>query len=247
MTEAPEPLDRPAFYALAPGGWRDYWSLLHPPYTVWHLSYVVLGAAIAPQLHVRWLAETVLAFFLAMGIGAHALDELHGRPLGTSIPRGLLIGLAIAGLAGAAALGVDGALESTAWIWVLIPAGVFLVVAYNLELLGGAVHSDVWFAAAWGGFPAITAYVAQTGRVSAAAVLMAGGCTIVSLAQRVLSTPVRRLRRRVVEVTGEIRLDDGSVEPLDAGALRATPERALRLLSLAVPLVAAALLVARLA
>jgi hypothetical protein len=247
MTEAPEPLDRPAFYALAPGGWRDYWSLLHPPYTVWHLSYVVLGAAIAPQLHVRWLAETVLAFFLAMGIGAHALDELHGRPLGTSIPRGLLIGLAIAGLAGAAALGVDGALESTGWIWVLIPAGVFLVVAYNLELLGGAVHSDVWFAAAWGGFPAITAYVAQTGRVSAAAVLMAGGCTIVSLAQRVLSTPVRRLRRRVVEVTGEIRLDDGSVEPLDAGALRATPERALRLLSLAVPLVAAALLVARLA
>jgi hypothetical protein len=247
MTEAPEPLDRPAFYALAPGGWRDYWSLLHPPYTVWHLSYVVLGAAIAPQLHVRWLAETVLAFFLAMGIAAHALDELHGRPLGTSIPRGLLIGLAIAGLTGAAALGVDGALESTAWIWVLIPAGVFLVVAYNLELLGGAVHSDVWFAAAWGGFPAITAYVAQTGRVSAAAVLMAGGCTIMSFAQRVLSTPVRRLRRRVVEVTGEIRLDDGSVEPLNAGALRAAPERALRLLSLAVPFVAAALLVARLA
>jgi hypothetical protein len=247
MTEAPEPLDRPAFYALAPGGWRDYWSLLHPPYTVWHLSYVVLGAAIAPQLHVRWLAETVLAFFLAMGIGAHALDELHGRPLGTSIPRGLLIGLAIAGLTGAAALGVDGALESTAWIWMLIPAGVFLVVAYNLELLGGAVHSDVWFAAAWGGFPAITAYVAQTGRVSAAAVLMAGGCTIMSFAQRVLSTPVRRLRRRVVEVTGEIRLDDGSVEPLNAGALRAAPERALRLLSLAVPFVAAALLVARLA
>jgi hypothetical protein len=247
MTEAPEPLDRPAFYALAPGGWRDYWSLLHPPYTVWHLSYVVLGAAIAPQLHVRWLAETVLAFFLAMGIAAHALDELHGRPLGTSIPRGLLIGLAIAGLTGAAALGVDGALESTAWIWMLIPAGVFLVVAYNLELLGGAVHSDVWFAAAWGGFPAITAYVAQTGRVSAAAVLMAGGCTIMSFAQRVLSTPVRRLRRRVVEVTGEIRLDDGSVEPLDAGALRAAPERALRLLSLAVPFVAAALLVARLA
>jgi hypothetical protein len=247
MTEAPEPVDRPAFYALAPGGWRDYWSLLHPPYTVWHLSYVVLGAAIAPELHVRWLVETAVAFFLAMGIAAHALDELHGRPLGTSIPRGLLIGLAVVGLAGAAALGVDGALESTAWIWLLIPAGVFLVVAYNLELFGGAVHSDVWFAAAWGGFPALTAFVAQTGRLTVAAALIAVGCTVLSLAQRVLSTPVRRLRRHVVEVTGEIRLDDGSVEPLDTGALRAAPERALRLLSLAVPLVAAALLVARLA
>ena len=37
--------DRPAFYALAPGGWRDWWTLLHPPYTLWHLSYVALGAA----------------------------------------------------------------------------------------------------------------------------------------------------------------------------------------------------------
>src|SRR5437899_2261109 len=38
----------PAFYALKAGGWRDYWTLLHPPYTVWHLPYVLLGAAFAP-------------------------------------------------------------------------------------------------------------------------------------------------------------------------------------------------------
>ena len=29
---------RPAFYAAAPGGWRDWWTLLHPPYTAWHLA-----------------------------------------------------------------------------------------------------------------------------------------------------------------------------------------------------------------
>jgi len=41
---------RPAFYALAPGGWRDYVTLLHLPYTLWHLSYVVIGACLAPHV-----------------------------------------------------------------------------------------------------------------------------------------------------------------------------------------------------
>ena len=52
--------ERPAFYALAPGGWRDWWTLLHPPYTAWHLSYVVIGASLAPDVNLRWLGETVL-------------------------------------------------------------------------------------------------------------------------------------------------------------------------------------------
>jgi hypothetical protein len=237
--------ERPAFYALPPGGWRDYWTLLHPPYTVWHLSYVVIGAAIAPEMDGRWLGETLLAFFLAMGLAAHALDELHDRPLRTGIPDGALKAIAVVGLAGAAALGVDGALESTMWIWVLIPIGVFLVVAYNLEVFAGAVHSDAWFALAWGGFPAIVAYVAQTGTLRPEALAVALFCTVVSVAQRVLSTPVRRLRRHVAGVAGTITLDDGSSETIDAASLRAAPERALRLLSFAMPALALALLLAR--
>jgi hypothetical protein len=70
---------RPAFYALAPGGWRDYVTLLHPPYTLWHLSYVAIGAALAPHVEVERLVATLVAFFLAVGIGAHALDELNGH------------------------------------------------------------------------------------------------------------------------------------------------------------------------
>ena len=79
---------RPAFYALRPGGWRDYLNLLHPPYTAWHLSYVVVGGCLAPSVPWGRLGLTVLAFALAMGVGAHALDELNGRPLATAIPRG---------------------------------------------------------------------------------------------------------------------------------------------------------------
>ncbi|MBI3648356.1 MAG: hypothetical protein HY240_06375 [Actinobacteria bacterium] len=237
--------ERPAFYALPPGGWRDYWSLLHPPYTLWHLSYVAIGAAMAPRVNARWLGETLLAFFLAMGLAAHALDELHGRPLRTRIPGGALRAIAVLGLAGAVALGVDGTIEVSAWIAVAIPVGIFLVAAYNLELFGGAFHSDLWFSLAWGGFPALTAFLAQAGTIRPGALLAAAFCAVTAAAQRALSTPVRRLRRQVIAVSGEIVLAGGEREPLDAAALRAAPERALRLLSVAMPVLAAALLVAR--
>lgn len=237
---------RAAFYALSPGGWRDFWTLLHPPYTIWHLSYVVIGASLAPEVNVRWLLETLAAFFLAMGVAAHALDELHGRPLRTRIPAGVLIGLAAVGLAGAVALGVHGTVEVSGWLWPFIGVGGFLVVAYNLELFGGAFHTNLWFALAWGAFPVLTAAFAQTATVTIAAVLAAAAGAAISAAQRVLSTPVRRLRRNVSAVRGELTLTDGSSEVLDASTLRDAPEGALRWLSVAMPLLAVALLVARL-
>ena len=237
---------KPAFYALSPGGWRDYWTLLHPPYTLWHLSYVAIGAALAPELRVGWWLETTAAFFLAMGVAAHALDELNGRPLRTRIPQGVLIGLAVVGLAGALAIGVHGAMAATPWIWALMPIGAFLVLAYNLELAHGWFHSDLWFALAWGGFPVVVAYVAQTGTLSIGAFLAAAGCVALSAAQRTLSTPVRRLRRQVTGVTGTIALEDGTAEPIDAGTLGHAPEAALRLLSISVPLLAAGMIAAKL-
>ena len=239
--------ERPAFYALQPGSWGDFWTLLHPPYTLWHLSYVVMGAATAPTLRVRWLVETLVAFFLAMGIAAHALDELHGRPLRTRIPDGVLWTLAAVGLAGAVALGVDATVQVSPWIWAFIGAGVFLVAAYNLELFGGAFHSDLWFALAWGAFPALTAAFAQTAQVQPQAVIVAAACAAISAAQRTLSTPVRRLRRHVASVEGTLTLRDGTQEPIDAAGLRAAPELALRWMSLAMPLLAIVLLLARLA
>jgi hypothetical protein len=235
---------RPAFYALAPGGWRDWWTLLHPPYTAWHLSYVAFGAVTVPVLDLYRLGMTLLGFFLGLGFAAHALDELRGRPLGTSIPDRVLQVVAVVSLIGAAAVGVVGVVQVSAWLAVFIAAGVFLVVAYNLEVFGGAFHSDVWFAVAWGGFPAITGAFAQDGRLTVAAVLVAGACVAISAAQRELSTPVRRLRRRVASVDGTITLRDGSVEPIGAEAIGAAPEAALKLLSLAMPILAVALVIA---
>ena len=236
---------RPAFYALAPGGWRDWWTLLHPPYTLWHLSYVAMGAATAAEVNLYRLGMSLLGFFLGVGLAAHALDELRGRPLRTSISDRVLAILAIVSLAGAAAVGIVGILQVSAWLAAFIITGAFLVVAYNLELFGGSFHSDVWFAVAWGGFPALTGAFAQDGRLRVAAVLVAGASVAISAAQRALSTPVRRLRRRVVAVEGTITLRDGTTEPMGADVIRTAPEAALKLLALAMPLLATALVISR--
>jgi hypothetical protein len=111
---------RPAFYALAPGGWRDYVTLLHPPYTLWHLSYVAVGAGLAPVLAWDRLGLALAAFFLGMGVGAHALDELRGRPLQTRIPARVLWALAAVSIAGAVAIGIFASVAYTPWLAPLV-------------------------------------------------------------------------------------------------------------------------------
>jgi hypothetical protein len=242
----PEADPRPAYYAAESGGWRDWWTLLHPPYTGWHLSYAVIGAALAPRVQTSRLIATVLAFFLAVGLAAHALDELRDRPLRTRIPSWALVLVVVAGLLGALVLGVYGVARVG---WVLVPfmvAGPVLVIAYNAELFGGAVHTDLGFAAAWGAFPVLTAYVAQTGTLAVAPVLAALGALALSAAQRRLSTPARNIRRRATSVDGTLTFADGQVVRLTAEELIAPLERALRAGSWAIMLLAAALAVARL-
>jgi hypothetical protein len=242
---APRPLERPAFYALRPGGWRDLLTLLHPPFTAWHLSYVAIGAAAAPQLHAGRLAAALAAFFLGVGVCAHALDELQGRPLRTRLSDRTLVLLAAVSLAGAVAIGVAGAIAVSAWLIPFVAAGAFLVIAYNLELFGGRFHSDAWFAAAWGAFPALTGYWICALALGVDAALVAAGCFMLSVAQRKLSTPVRTLRRRTASVDGTQRLTDGTAVSLDAARLAAPLDGALRAMAWAVVLLAVGLVVAR--
>jgi hypothetical protein len=235
----------PAFYAIQGGGWRDWWTILHPPYTVWHLSYIAIGAAVAPVVRFPRLGATLLAFFLAVGIGAHALDELNGRPLRTNISASLLKAAAGVSLIGAVAIGVVGVSRVGVSLIPFIAFGAFIVLGYNLEIWNGAFHNDFWFALAWGAFPAFTGFWAMAGTFRISGVLAAAACFFLSAAQRTLSTPVRALRRRTSKVVGQIERTDGTVERLDRAALTAAPEKALRALSVAVPMIAAAAVVAR--
>ena len=126
---------RPAFYALRAGGWRDYVTLLHPPYTAWHLSYVVVGGCLAAGVPWGRLGLTVLAFSLAHGrrrararraLRASARDGASRararrprRRLGRSPP---------------ARSGSPWRVELQPLAAAAVAIGAFLVPAYNLEL-----------------------------------------------------------------------------------------------------------------
>jgi hypothetical protein len=242
--------DGPAFYT-EPGflrrRWqRDWWALLHPPYTAWHLAYVVIGACLLSPVSVSRLVATLVAFFLAVGVGAHALDELHGRPLRTELPEWVLITAGALGVGGAVAIGLAGVVVVGPWLLAFVAAGIVLALGYNLELFGGRLHNDVTFAVAWGAFPVVTAAFAQRGHLGLAALVAGIFGYLTAAAQRQLSTPARNLRRRTVAVHGELLSVDGSTTSLDAEMLRAPLERALRALSGAMVALAVALAVARL-
>jgi hypothetical protein len=247
---AAEPSPRPAFYALRPGGWRDLVTVLHPPYTLWHVSNVAIGAAAAPHIHAGRLAAAIGAFFLAVGVGAHALDELNGRPLGTQLSERTLLALGAGGLGGALAIGVAGIVFVSPTLLPLVLFGGFIAPAYNLEWLGGRLHTDFWLAASWGGFSALTGWwVNSLGlhsvREAIAACAAVLACFFLTTVQRRLSTPVRELRRRTVAVEGVQRLGDGTVRRLDRAAMAAPLDGALLGLSIAVPLLAVAAVAVR--
>jgi hypothetical protein len=244
------PEQRPAFYSLRPGGWRDLVSVLHPPYTAWNLANVCFGAAAAAQIHTDRFIATLAAFFLAVGISAHTLDELNGRPMKTQLSDRTLIALAATSLAGAIGIGVAGCIIISATLIPFVLAGGFFVVAYNLELFGGRFHTDFWLAFAWAAFPALTSWWVNTLslasiEVDVAGALVAAGCFGLVSVQRILSTPVRRLRRKTVSVSGEQRLDDGTVIPLTVAEISGPLDASLRGLAWAVVVLSIGLVVIR--
>jgi hypothetical protein len=209
---------------------------------VWHLSYVLLGAALAPSPDPKIVAGALVAFGLAVGVGAHAFDELNGRPLRTHIPSPVLVALGTAALLAAVAIGLVGATMVGLPFLLFVAAGASIVVLYAFE--APLVHSDVGFAVGWGSFPvAATAYA--TGAHPVPTALAAFAAALLSLAQRRLSTRARSIRRRAVKVTGELVYADGSREAIDARGLIGAAEGALSIMWIALLAVSLAVLLAR--
>ncbi len=229
--------DQAAFYARTGSRRADLVSLLHLPYTLWHVSYVAIGAALADTIDWLILAGSLLAFIVGLGVGAHALDEVKSRPLATSLSDRTLWVLGCGAMLVAAVIAVVGAFVVSPWVAAWGGAGVLLATGYALEW--PVIHSDLGFALAWGGFPVLVGYWAQTQSIDLSVFAVSAAATLLSLAQRRLSTPARFVRRR----TGE------SVATFDGGRqweraeLLATWERPLRLMAWAMAALAIGLLI----
>ncbi|HQU26057.1 MAG TPA: hypothetical protein PLS29_03390 [Acidimicrobiales bacterium] len=239
----------PAFYAaprfLQSRRAREWWTVLHPPYTALHLSLVTIGACLSAPTNAVKLVATLGAFLLAVGVGAHSLDELNGRPLATTIPGWQLVGASTLGLGGAVALGVVGMIVVSPYLAAFIVVGFGVALAYNLELFGGRLHTGTVLVLSWGAFPVLTAYFAQHGTLSAGAVGAAIFGALLTRIQRQLSTPARVLRRRTRALDGTIEYLDGESRPITRASLLAPLEDALRTLCWAGPVLALTLAAVR--
>jgi hypothetical protein len=232
--------DRPAFYAPTGSLVGDVVSLLHVPYTLWHLSYIPIGAALAPALDLRILTGTLAAFLFGLGIGAHALDEVKSRPLGTRLSDRALWWLGTGAMAVAMAIAIAGGFVVSPWVPLWAAVGIVLAVGYALEW--PVLHTDLGFGLAWGAFPLLVGYWAQTETVTVPVVVIAGAATLLSLAQRALSTPARFVRRHTIEAVTRFDRD----RQWDRAELLDTWEKPLRLLTWTTLALALGLLLAHL-
>jgi len=219
--------------------------MLHPPYTLMVLSFVVMGAALSPRFSVPVLVATLAAYFLGLGVGAHFLDQITG--MGSRYVRhwsdlALWVG-GLASLGAAIAIGVLGA-------WLVVGPGLLVLVAvqaacafgYPLApVFKGVLHRDSVFAVSWGSLPFLTSFYAQSGGVTVPALFLGGGLAAVAVAEIRISRISRRLRRTARE------REDTRAANLDSGprAYR-RPEVVLQALVIGSGLLALGLLAARL-
>ncbi len=234
-----------AFYAREGGVASDLISVVHLPYTAWHLSYVVMGAAFAPQIDWTRFSGTLVAFFGGTGLAAHALDEWNGRPLRTTLRDQTLFLIAALGFILVACAVAAGVWLFSWWVLAWAVVGGLLAVTYSLEWFGGVLHSDLGFALVWGAFPIIVGYWVQADSLSVAVVGLAIVAELLSLVQRSLSTSARFVRRRATRSEATFDLDDGVVE-WDQHELLRSWETPLTLMSVAMVLLAVSMLLLRL-
>lgn len=184
--------------SVGPVKLRLFIGLLFLPYTGMVLAYTVIGSMMAEQIHWDRVLAILLIYFLALGIGGHALDAIGSKgvkPWGRTFSRRSLLALAILSVGAAYAIGIYYMVRHTPLLWLIaIPEGFFLL-AYNLEWFQGRFHTDAWFGLSWGSLPVLAGYVIQTNRLSVASLLVAASMGVLSLVEIKASRPYKAMKR----------------------------------------------------
>jgi hypothetical protein len=235
---------KPAWYAIeGRGAISDSLTLLHPPYTLWHLSYVIIGISLAPIIYPVRSIATLVAFFLGLGIGAHALDETMGNPLKTKLTRRELYSIGFSSIAIATAIGLYYALSLSLLLLPIIIIEVFFALVYNLEMFGKRFHNSPVFALSWGVIPFLTGYFINSLSLSPGSLLASVAVGLLTYVQRTLSLQARLFRRNMdVE---SLKLSNGDEVKTSAQELIAPAEKSLKALTVMIFVLAVALVLQR--
>ncbi len=237
---------RPAWYSVNGDGFlSDIINLIHPPYTLWHLSYVLMGIALAPKIFPDRSIAALLAFFLGLGIGAHALDETMGNPLKTRLSKSQLYVIGLCALSSAILIGVYYALTVSSVLLVFVGLESFFAIAYNLEMFERRFHNALVFALSWGVIPFLAGYYVNALNLSLPILVLAAPVGLLTVVQKTLSTEARKIRRKMKPIDG-LKLAGGEVIPASSKELVRPIEISLQVLTLTVFLIALGLLSERL-
>jgi hypothetical protein len=237
---------KPSWYSSKnTGAVSDFINLLHPPYTLWHLSYVVIGIAMSPVIYSGRSIAVLVAFFVGLGLGAHALDETMGNPLHTKISKTRLYLVGFISLSVAILIGLYYVVVLSVLILPFVAIESFFAVAYNLEVFEKRFHTDLIFALSWGSIPFLTGYFVNSLSLSVATLVMAVGIGFLTYVQRTLSTQARLFRRKIDSVQS-INLVTGESIPMSSHDLISPAEKSLKALTIMIFAVSIALILARL-
>ena len=183
---------------FGPVRFRAAVGLLFLPYTGMVLAFTLIGSMLAETIHWDRVAAILAIYFLALGVGAHALDALGSRgakPWGAAFSKRQLWLLAAGSVGLAYAIGLYYIVRHAPWLSLIAIVEGFFLLAYNLEWFGGRFHTDAWFAVSWGGLPVLAGYVLQTNSLSLPVLLVATSMALLSLVEIKASRPYKALKR----------------------------------------------------
>ena len=236
----------PAWYLIRSENTVARWfNILHWPYLIFHLSYVPIGTALASSVSYVVFGWLVAAFFLGMGIGSHCFDLVKGDPLRLGFKPGHL---KICGAVSLLASAIIGYLlffygQVDVWFLLAVPLGVLFSVGYGMEWPG--LHGDWQFAIWWAVFPFLLSYFAQGIEWSWALIPMGMFVYATAATQRRLSTQARFVRRTMRRMVGFYFEEDNRRNDFTKEWIISPAERSLAALSLAMPMLAAGLMLWR--
>lgn len=183
---------------FGPIKFRIFVGMLFLPYTGMCISFSIVGSLLSPTA-IMWdrIVAIVIIYFAALGISAHAADNMGSKkkPWGDLFSNLELLIMLVCGLVVAYAIG---AYYIIFYVPLLLPIAIlegFFLFAYNYEIWNGFFHNNIWFAISWGSMPLLAGYVMQTNSISYVPLLISTAAFLISYIEIKLSRRYKEFRQ----------------------------------------------------